>query len=195
MDTFFAFFLSYYLNLFDTVPHTAACVGIMLRSTSKRIRTEFDVLYNQERWWQLIHERFIPNIVGLPSDLKTAYYLKMLRKYFIPLGSLCPIKSLLKILTPLLKMNPDGTRREKEEFISFGEVEFAGTAEGRVHLLAVVDALKTNVLVRECDEEIVEAIRNVIRYSFCVKPHCAIGLGVGNDSSSQLTGEFSKWRC
>jgi hypothetical protein len=146
----------------------------MLRSSSKRIRAEFDAMYDQKRWWLLIHERFIPNITGLSSDLKTVDYLRILKQYFAPIRRFSVIESLSIILpTVLMLSNNEGSNSLlKDQFITFMDDELSHTAQGRAHLLMIIRILDR--LVHGPARDVVNTLGNFVVYSFCVDRHCVI---------------------
>jgi hypothetical protein len=195
MDKFLTVFLSYYLNLFDTVPHAAAHVGILLRSTSKRIRTEFDAMYDQKRWWLLIHERFIPNLTGMPSDLKTVYYLKLIRNYFAPLE--LPSTHMAKYINYFVEV----LRREKSPSLKTGGLlnslrQFTHTAEGRVYMLRIIDDVEQRIS-DDVARGILNTLRSFFRYSFLVNYGCVVETGRigGYELAVYTVDNFKEWRC
>jgi hypothetical protein len=64
-------------ELWKNIAQMDAVAAIRLRTANKRLKAEI------ESWLcEWIYQRFVPNIVGLPWDLKPKYYVRLLCNYF-----------------------------------------------------------------------------------------------------------------
>ena len=64
-------------ELWKNIAQMDAVAAIRLRTANKRLKAEIE-----SRLCEWIYQRFVPNIVGLPWDLKPKYYVRLLCNYF-----------------------------------------------------------------------------------------------------------------
>jgi hypothetical protein len=196
MNTIFIVFVAYYLNLFDVMPHhIVASVGIMLRVLSKRIRGEFDIHHSQKQIWLLIHERFVPNITGLPPDLKTVYYLKLIRNFFAPLN--IPSDDMAKRVDFFVNVLNDDDKSDglKTTGLLKSNYIFTRTADGRAYLLGIIDDVWKRISDDGLKRGILNTIRNFLRYSFRINYGCVVETNLMDGPYDCMRNPFDDWRC
>jgi hypothetical protein len=203
MNQAFTILFSQYSHLFSDDP-------VFFPSNDRgmgRVRHAFDRLSDPVVWWLWIHHFFIPNVVGLPSDLETRFYKILLQNYFSMWSSTWEQELAwwkrqrcvyMRIIGSVLHKGACSDQMAAD-ILSYLSDFFMSTLKGRAFFLEMVDewdqSLDDNVTMSNA----LCTVRNFIKYSFLVYDKIYIRSGfngrvVENHERVELTWLYDKWR-
>jgi hypothetical protein len=182
--------------------------AFLLRTSNWKVRHAFDRLSDPVVWWLWIHHFFIPNITGLPADLPTRFYRKILKKHFKSVWyssweqqlarwerERCnTMQSIGRIL--VTGSCPD---RMARYILYWLDDFFVTTAKGRAFFLRMVDEWGECFEDNEKISAALSTVRNFVKYSFQNYDHLYIhagwnGRSVTNCEREEVTRLYDKWR-
>jgi hypothetical protein len=196
--------LTNYSRLFVDDPRAA----FLLRTSSWKVRHAFDRLSDPVVWWLWIHHFFIPKITGLPFDLPTKFYKKILQHYFSLWHSSWEEElprwergrcACIHFVGGVLNSGscPD---QMASHILSYFDCHYVTTAKGRAFFLGVVDEWGECFEDNEKISIALSTVRNFIKYSFQIHSTTMFiragwnGRIITNQEREELTWLYDMWR-
>ena len=150
--------------------------------------------------WFWIHDRFIPCIVGLPHDLRPAYYIKLLQNYFFGKWGEDPL-SVLRIVRLILNRRPLENIDGEEDVLNLYQIhllfEYAYMEHGRVMLSEALDRWDRDPENdhNEFTAWRLEYFRQFLKFAFVINPDAAVFIGVREKGGYHLQMvDFTEWK-
>jgi hypothetical protein len=173
--------------------------AILLRTSNKRVREEFDRNLHPVTWWFWIQYILIPKIMGLPSDLKPEFYMLMLQKYFAPASAIWK-KKRPEYMYRIGSVLYDGCSAEQKVLdIICVNMEFTMTAKGRALFMGMVEEWGRCFGEDHRNAVVVREIKQFIKYSFLLRYNAVVSCGHKNqvhwrDEALALADCFAEWQ-
>jgi hypothetical protein len=193
MNPALTIFITNFTHLFLDDPRGA----FLLRTCNKNVRRAFDKFLKPATWWFWIQYFFIPNIVGMPCDLKPEFYMSVLDNYFAPSRPLWTRMRCKYMLSIGNDLHGGSSNFFKINHILIVNSDLMISAKGRAFLLGMINEWEE--CLGEDVADVLSTVRNFIRYSFFLEFETTITAGHNGQEHNKcdavlMEGLFKKWR-
>jgi hypothetical protein len=176
MHTVLTVLFTYYSHLFVDDPRAA----FLLRTSSWKVRKEFDKLSDPVVWWLWIHHFFIPNIVGLPFSQNNAFYTSLLNKYHTPFVGFS--EQMVRVwkkqrclhmsrIGYVLNYSPLIINKMAKRILRINS-NFMKTAQGRAFFLDMINEWEECYCIGGYQLNVIREVKNYAKFSFRLSPVC-----------------------